>query len=243
MKLKGIEAALFDLFDTLLLIERGDEDITEKCMKNVYAFLSRNGIDVSYETFRKSYSEARKQIYERTGAELEEPHFTIRVSKALRNLGYNYDEKSRLAKGAADAYIEELSRYVHPDENAIPVLKKLREHGYKIGVVSNFSIPEGARWLIAKHGLEKLLDTIIISGEINRRKPSPEIFFKALSNLRVDATRAVFIGDTPDTDIEGAKKVGMKTILIKRGDTNLENTKSKPDFTIRNLKEILEILL
>lgn len=243
MKLKGIEATLFDLFDTLLLIEKGDEDTTEKCMKNVYAFLSKNGIDVSYETFRKSYSEVRKQIYERASAELEEPHFTIRISRVLQKLGYNHDADSPLAKGAANAYIEELARYVHPDVNAIPVLKELRENGYKIGVVSNFSIPEGARWLIAKHGLEKFLDTIVISGEINRRKPSPEIFLKALNNLRVDAIQAVFIGDTPDTDIEGAKKVGMKTILIKRGDVKIESMRNKPDFIIKNLKEVLEILL
>lgn len=241
MKLKNIEAVLFDLFDTLLLIKKVDEDIGEKCVRNVYAFLSNNGISVSYEVFRKSYSEVRKQIYEREGADLEEPHFCIRIAKTLQNIGFDYDVNSPLVRGAAEAYMEELSRYVYLDAEAIPLLQKIRSRGYKTGVVSNFSIPEGARKLINMYGIRDFLDTIVISGEINRRKPSPEIFIQALNNLGVDASRAVFIGDTPDIDIEGARKVGMKTILIKRrGEKRADE--SKPDFIVSSLKEILELL-
>ncbi|MEM1556551.1 MAG: HAD family hydrolase [Candidatus Bathyarchaeia archaeon] len=241
MKLKNIEATLFDLFDTLLLIKKVDEDIGEKCVRNVYTFLSNNGISVSYEVFRKSYSEVRKQIYERPGAELEEPHFCIRLAKTLQNIGFDYDADSPLVRRAAEAYMEELSRYVYLDAEAIPLLQKIRSSGYKTGVISNFSIPEGARKLIDIHGIKDFLDTIVISGEINRRKPSPEIFIRALNNLGVDASKAVFIGDTPDIDIEGAKKVGMKTILIKRRDEK-KTEESRPDFIVSSLKEILELL-
>ncbi|MEM2464942.1 MAG: HAD family hydrolase [Candidatus Bathyarchaeia archaeon] len=242
MKLKNIEAVLFDLFDTLLLIEKTGEDIGEKCMRNVYNFLSKSGINISYEVFRESYSEVRKQIYERPGADLEEPHFCIRIFKTLQNLGCNYDVNSSLVRGAAEAYMEEFARHIYLDAEAIPLLQKLRNSGYKTGIISNFSIPEGARRLINMYGLGPLLDTIVISGEVNRRKPSPEIFIQALTNLKVDAPKAVFVGDTLDIDIEGAKKVGMKTILIKREDVKRDVAESKSDFIINGLKEILEIL-
>ncbi|MEM1586488.1 MAG: HAD family hydrolase [Candidatus Bathyarchaeia archaeon] len=242
MKLKGIKAVLFDLFDTLLLIERMDEDIGEKCMRNVYDFISRNGVNVSYEVFRKSYSDVRKQIYEGPDTDLREPHFCIRISKTLQELGYKHDENSPLVRGAAEAYMEEFARHIHMDADAIPILRKLRGSGYKTGIVSNFSIPEGARKLIAVHGLEGFFDTIVISGEINRRKPSPEIFIQALNNLKVNAPKAVFIGDTPKIDIEGAKRVGMKTILIRRKNAKISTAESKPDFIVSCLKEILEIL-
>lgn len=242
MKLRNIEAVLFDLFDTLLLIEKTDEDIGEKCMRNVYDFLSKNGVKISYEVFRKSYSEVRKQIYERPGAEFDEPHFCTRISKTLQELGYNHDANSPLVRGAAEAYMEEFARHVRLDADAIPLLRKLRDSGYKTGIISNFSIPEGARKLIATHGLENFFHAILISGEINRRKPSPEIFIRALNNLKVEALKAVFIGDTPSIDIEGAKRVGMKTILIRRKDAKINALESKPDFIVNSLKEILEIL-
>ncbi|MEM1515308.1 MAG: HAD family hydrolase [Candidatus Bathyarchaeia archaeon] len=138
--------------------------------------------------------------------------------------------------------MEEFARHVYLDEDVIPLLQKLRESGYKIGIISNFSIPEGARGLIAIYNLEKLFDTIVISGEINRRKPSPEIFLKALNNLKVNASKTVFIGDTPDIDIEGAKAFGMKTILIKRKGIKVNAAENKSDFTVESLREVLRVL-
>lgn len=238
---KFIKAVLFDLFDTLLLVERVN-DLGERCIKNVYHFLVRSEINVPFNVFMEAYSEVRKQIYERVDKYFEEPHFSIRILQTLMKLGYEYDYVITVAKGAAEAYMEELARYIYPDEEAIPVLKSLRESGYKTGVISNFSIPEGARKLIAEYGLKHFLDVIIISGEINRRKPCPEIFTTALDSLKVKSSEAIFVGDTPDIDIGGAKKVGMKTVLINRWNIDINSTEDKPDFIIRSLKEILDLL-
>ena len=240
--LKQVKAVLFDLFDTLLLIRKNSGDFNEKCVRNVYVFLNKRGINVSYENFRRAYSEARRQIYEKISGKLEEPHFSVRISLTLLKLGYNYEPSSCLARGAAEAYMEEFSHYVYLDDDAIPVLCELRTNGYKTGVISNFAIPEGAHKLIASYRLKDLLDTVIISGEANRRKPSPEIFNLALKELGIKASEAIFVGDTPDIDIRGAKNAGMKTILIKRGEAKIDSGEDSPDFTIRSLKEILRIL-
>lgn len=236
---KSIKAVLFDLFDTLLLIRKADEDLGERCMKNVYLFLARNGVNVSFEDFMRAYSKVRKQVYERIDKYLEEPHFSFRILQTLHNLGYNHDTVISIAQGAAEAYMEEFTRFIYPDEDAVPVLQSLRDKGYRTGVISNFSIPEGAHKLIATYGLKHLLDVIIISGEINKRKPSPEIFAIALNKLNVRSSEAVFVGDTPDIDIRGAKGIGMRTILINRGDIDENSIKDKPDIIVRSLKEIL----
>ncbi|MEM2320977.1 MAG: HAD family hydrolase [Candidatus Bathyarchaeia archaeon] len=239
---KFIKAVLFDLFDTLLLVERVD-DLGERCIKNVYHFLARSGINVSFNAFMKAYSEVRKQIYERVDKYFEEPHFSVRILQTLMKLGYEYSNYIvTIAKGAAEAYMEELARHVYLDEEAIPVLQSLHESGYKTGVISNFSIPEGARKLIAEYGLKNFLDVIVISGEINRRKPCSEIFTTALNSLKVKSSEAVFVGDTPDTDIRGAKKVGIKTVLINRWNIDISSAEDKPNFIIRSLKEILDLL-
>jgi putative hydrolase of the HAD superfamily len=56
----------------------------------------------------------------------------------------------------------------------------------------------------------------VVSGAVNKRKPSPEIFVKSLKKLGITAENAVFVGDTLDADIEGAKNAGMKAIIIEK---------------------------
>jgi len=238
--LAQIKAVLFDLFDTLILV-RPDRDLSENCLRSVYSFLSANGVNVSYEDFRRVYSAVRKEIYERISRSLEEPHFSVRVSQTLMRLGYNYDASSPIARGAADAYSDEFMRYVYLEEDTIRVLQILRERGYKTGVISNFSVPEFVHKILAIYGLRDLLDVIVVSAEINKRKPSPEIFRFALNRLGVSASEAIFVGDTPDTDVRGARNVGMRTALIERRDTSISSG-DKPDFTIKRLSELLNIL-
>jgi putative hydrolase of the HAD superfamily len=89
--------------------------------------------------------------------------------------------------------------------------------------------------------LKDYFDLILISAEVNQRKPSPKIFKKALKKLDVDASKAVFVGDMPDLDIMGAKSAGMKTVLIRRK-LGREYATTKPDMVIESLTELLNAL-
>jgi HAD superfamily hydrolase (TIGR01662 family) len=233
------EAVLFDLFDTLVLVE--DEQVFyAPSLKSLYNFLAKNNINPPFDDFNRVYFEVRDKFYSESRKTLEEPHFNVRVAQTLGRLGYNLDASDDIVNGATLAFADEFMRYVRLDEDAPYVLQKLHEK-YKLGVVSNFAIPECCWMLLEKFGLKAFLDVVIISGEVNRRKPSPEIFEKALKALNVTASRAVFIGDTPSLDVEGPKNVGMKTVLIQRKTTN-ETINVKPDCTIKGLKELLVAL-
>jgi putative hydrolase of the HAD superfamily len=167
---------------------------------------------------------------------MEEPHFNLRVANALQSLGYNFDVSSEIVAGATLAFCEEFMNYVRIDENAKEALAKL--HGkYKLGIVSNFAIPECVLRLLEKHGLNVFFDAVVVSGAVNKRKPSPEIFQKALEKLVVDASETVFVGDTVDADIQGAKNLGMKTIFIERR-SQKEIEQTCPDQIIKNLNEL-----
>lgn len=233
-----VEAVLFDLFDTLLLLE-SQETYYPPSLRKLYEFLVKNGINVSFEDFKRVYFEIRDKFYSESRKSLEEPHFNVRVSQTLKRLGYKFNVSDPIIKGATKAFAEEFMRYVSIDAEALDLLQKLHEK-YKLGLVSNFAIPECGWKLLDKFGLEQFFDAIIISGEVNRRKPSPEIFEKALKALNVKASKAVFVGDMLDLDIMGPKSVGMKTILIKR--RPIENADIKPDRIITRLSELLTVL-
>jgi putative hydrolase of the HAD superfamily len=167
---------------------------------------------------------------------MEEPHFNLRVANALKSLGYNFDVSSEIVAGASLAFCTEFMNYVRIDKNAKKAIAKL--HGkYKLGIVSNFAIPECVLRLLQRHGLDTFFDAVVVSGAVNKRKPSPEIFQKALETLGTSASEAVFVGDTLDADIQGAKNAGMKTIYIERR-PQTEAEPFCPDQTIKNLNEL-----
>jgi putative hydrolase of the HAD superfamily len=235
-----VEAVLFDLFDTLLLLE-GSEVYYDASLRKLHEYLTKNGIDVSFEDFNRVYFEIRDKFYSESRQSLEEPHFKVRLLHTLHNLGYNFGVSDPIAAGATATFGNEFMRYVTIDKDTVNVLQKLREK-YKLGLVSNAFIPETVWALLEKFGLKQFFDVILISGEINRRKPSPEIFEKALKALGVEASRAVFVGDMLELDVMGPKNVGMKTVFIER--RPMEGIdKVKPDKVIKNLNDLLSVLV
>ena len=230
-----IKAVLFDMFDTLLIIEK-NHAFYSPAVKSMHRFLVRNGIQVSFANFRDAYIKARDELYEDADVKLEEPHFNIRVRNTLQNLGFKTQAGSSLVQGATDAFCKEFRNYVRIDENAASVICELHDK-YKLGVVSNFAIPECVQKLLEQNGLDKLFDIVIVSAAVNRRKPSPEIFKHALDILQLTPAETVFVGDTIDADIKGPKQLGMKTVYIeRRPQKELENV--KPDQTIKSLVEL-----
>lgn len=234
-----VKAVLFDLFDTLLLLE-SDEVYYERCMRKMHEFLVENGVPVQFDDFIHVYFEVRDRFYSESRKTLNEPHFNVRVSQVLKKLGYDHGVADPIVAGATKAFAEEFTRYIRLDSNTVNVLQKLRGR-YKLGLVSNFSIPECGRDLLERFGPREYFDVIVISGEINQRKPSPEIFQKALQSLCVTPSETVFVGDTPDLDVKGPKGIGIKTILIKRRPMETD-VDVKPDSVIESLAELPALL-
>jgi len=238
-KLMQIKAVLFDMFDTLMLIEK-NHAFYNPSLKRAHKFLVKNGIKVRFTDFRNAYIKARDALYVEADANLEEPHFNARISNTLGRLGFSVDARSGIVTGTTNAFCEGFMEYVRIDEHTVEVLRKLQGK-YKLGIVSNFAIPECVVKLLETHDLYKFFDVVVVSGAVNKRKPSPEIFQQALEKLGVDASETVFVGDTVDADIKGAKDTGMKTIFIERR-AQKEAEQICPDQTIKSLSELATAL-
>jgi putative hydrolase of the HAD superfamily len=97
-------------------------------------------------------------------------------------------------------------------EDALPTLDVLRRHGLSIGLVTN-----GQRDLeefVAHHRLE--VDAAVGSKAHGKIKPDPSIFLAALRTLGVAPEQAAMVGDSYEDDIEGARALGMRAILLDR---------------------------
>ena len=91
-------------------------------------------------------------------------------------------------------------------------LERLRAAGWALGVVSNSEGRLGE--LFERGGLGGRFEVVIDSGVVGVRKPDPRIFAMALEALEVPAERAVYAGDIPDVDVEGARAAGIEGVLV-----------------------------
>ena len=97
-------------------------------------------------------------------------------------------------------------------EDVLPVLAELRAAGLRIGLVSNSA--RDVREFARHHELD--VDAGISSFHHGRTKPHASIFRAVLDLLEVEPSAAAMVGDQIADDIEGARAVGMRAILLDR---------------------------
>ncbi len=133
-----------------------------------------------------------------------------------------------------------------PLDGAEEVLEKLKGR-YKLAIISNTttSTTEDIEWIMERLGLLHFFDYVIASKSFGARKPDVSIFNFVLETLSLKPEEVVFVGNKISTDILGANKTGMKSILLKWNSRHLEkpsSTDEKPGFTINSFKELLKIV-
>ena len=80
---------------------------------------------------------------------------------------------------------------------------------FQLGIITN-GAPDLQWEKINGGNLKKYFKHIIISGEVNYGKPDKQIFNVALNKFQVNKESVIMIGDSIDSDIEGAKASGIK---------------------------------
>jgi len=123
----------------------------------------------------------------------------------------------------------------------LETLAALRRAGLHTAIVSNidedYLVP-----MVERAGLAAYLDAWTSSEAAGSCKPHPAIFEHALARAGVAALEAVFVGDSPEHDVAGARRVGMRAILVRDGE--IENPGAgageagTPDHVIEDLREI-----
>jgi HAD superfamily hydrolase (TIGR01549 family) len=106
----------------------------------------------------------------------------------------------------------EVHEHFHLYDDAVPTLQALRAHGLRLGLISNGQrdLEEFAR----HHALD--VDVAVGSKSHGRAKPHASIFERALTALEVAPADAVMVGDSYADDIEGARALGIRAILLDR---------------------------
>lgn len=230
-----IKFVSFDLGGTLVVMRR---DLV------IQKILASEGYNVPIERIHETYYAVENQWLEKYGMTMMTEEQAVKAYGELNmaivsRLGLNVkpEELRRLKIIVSERWVEVESSIppkLYPD--SIPTLNKLKEKGYKIGIISN--APPSTIESVKVLGLDKYADPILISGIVGLTKPNPEIFKLALRLANVKAQESVHVGDVFQADIVGARNAGMEAILIDRDGTSETRNCKK----VKSLLEVPEII-
>jgi len=224
-----IKAIIFDLDNTLIDFMKMKRLSCEAAMD---AMISA-GLKIS----KKRGLKILFQLYYKYGLEYQKI-FQVFLKKVIGRVDYKI-----MASGIV-AYRRVKEGLLYPYPNALPVLNKLKKK-YKLVILSD--APRIQAWIrLVAMDMQDKFDLVVTFDDTKVRKPNRKPFLFALKKLKLKPNECMMIGDSLLRDIAPAKKLGFKTVFAKYGYLGKRfggKIKVKADYVIKDVKELLNILL
>jgi HAD superfamily hydrolase (TIGR01509 family) len=121
---------------------------------------------------------------------------------------------------------------------AVELLRAMRRSGARTALVSNTQWRTGETYRrdFNHWGVADCIDAYVTSLDVGFRKPHPAMFHAALEALQVSAAASVMIGDSLRHDIQPARALGMRTVLVAIEDK--PPARCPADFVARSMSEV-----
>jgi FMN phosphatase YigB (HAD superfamily) len=146
-----------------------------------------------------------------------------------------------LTRELTQVHMSHVRRVTSAPAERVAAVRKIAPH-YRLGLLSNFDDSRTGHEVLSDTGVAHLFEAVIISADVGMRKPNPKIFERMLAMLSLPAGEILFVGDTPEHDVAGAARVGMRTAWISAGKGPWPAEMPPPDFVIADLAELPAIV-
>ncbi|MEI7848030.1 MAG: HAD family phosphatase [Chloroflexota bacterium] len=131
-------------------------------------------------------------------------------AEGVAELSEKFPKYAKLIKAYDDFWEETI---IGPMQLTVDMLMPLREHGYMLYGLTNWSF-EKFRLVNQKYAFLDLFETVVVSGEVKLAKPDPRIFGLILEKIGRPADECIFIDDS-ETNILAAQQLGFMTIRFE----------------------------
>lgn len=240
-----ITTVIFDLDDTLIdwsqqaigwdeFLQPGAQSICRKLATLGYA--SPDPAD-----FHTVFRRVLEHEWEQARETWQGVSFYVTLQQTCRELGVPLADAD--VASVAAAFVWEPVPGVVPFADTHDVLSDLQRKGYQLGLITNSFQPMWMRDAeLEAYGLIDFFPARITSGDTGFIKPHPAIFWRMLGMLDSIPERAMYVGDHPTFDVQGANLLGLTSILYKPDYLDRDLDGHEPDYTIRTLSELPPLL-
>jgi HAD superfamily hydrolase (TIGR01549 family) len=237
-------AILFDLFGTIALLperlsvlERNGQS-SRLATAAVRALYEEEAPEIPFDDFFTALiNEGRDRVDERT-RDFREVPCQQRFNRILLRAGLPDSESTQcLAENLCLAYNSAFAKVPQIPAEHVNFLARTAAK-YRLALVSNFDHGPTARQLLQTGMISQYFLHIAVSVEHGWCKPDSRIFGDTLAALEVHPGEALFVGDSPQDDIAGAKQIGMDVAWINPSNAALPDGIPAPDYTVRAIPDL-----
>ena len=228
MKFKAI---IFDLFGTLV------DNFSKKKHDKVLALMAET-LSAPYKAFRQAYGSFFSDLYIGKFRSMEE---IIAVCCAQIGL---FPDDCKINTAAQYRY-DFTMKILKPKDEVLLTLQKLKDEGYKIGLITNCGPDVPLLWHTSP--LSEHIDLPLFSCTEKIQKPAIEIYKRAHEQLGLPSNVCVYVGDGSSREMTGAKAIGFLPVL-KGVDLEDVYDDARPDIigwqglSIAEIEELPELL-
>ena len=138
-------------------------------------------------------------------------------------------------------YEEHCTDQTAPYSGILPAMKRLKEAGVKMAIVSNKG--DGAVRELSRRFFDDLVETAVGEREGIRRKPAPDTVLEAMRLLDAEPEETLYVGDS-EVDYETARAAHIPCALVTWGFRDREQLEALgPEYLISRPEELEEIIL
>ncbi len=180
----------------------------------------------------ESYT-VKKKYFMKSNSHLKGDVTRMRMA-LLTELLANCHDNTNMVKQAFDHFYSVRSEVVfYPD--ALSSLNHL-EQKYPLAALTNGNAD------LDQIGITHLFQKIIYASLEQPAKPHPYMFEQTCEAFEINPEELLHVGDNPETDIEGARRAGVKTVWINRLCEIWPSEICRADYEVENLYELIELI-
>ena len=220
--MKNIKAIIFDAYGTLFDVNSAAEKCKDKTGKKWESFSNYWRTTQLEYTWLRNLMGRHKDFWQITEDSLDKSMKVFEIDSSMK--------------------IDLLNLYkilsTFPEvKDALNILK---EKKYKLAILSN-GTPSLLNELVKSNNLDNIFDDVFSIEEVKAYKPDPKVYNIPIKKYQIQKNEVAFLSANT-WDVSGGGNYGFNAIWVNRNKNIFDNLDYKPNFEIKNLSELLNII-
>ena len=220
--MKNIKAIIFDAYGTLFDVNSAAEKCKDKIGDKWESFANYWRTTQLEYTWLRSLMNRHKDFWQVTEDSLDKSMKAFNIDPSMKN------------------ELLDLYKVLSPFREVPEVLKTLKEKKFKLAILSN-GTPALLNELIKNNNLDNIFDDLFSIEQVGIYKPDFKVYDMPIQKYRIEKSEVAFLSANT-WDVSGGGNYGYNAIWVNRNKNIFDNLDYKPNFEIKNLSELLDII-